>query len=157
MCTVLNLQYPILFKFQYHPGNQGDTTIVAGKPCSSTNCGHDITTILLDDLVEVIPFQSAIIKMDIQTYENKAFVFATKLLNDILIPYIFLEWDEMKKYYVSETHESPDKTLVLNLIKVLSDRSYHAYDTTLKNQLDINQWHTWPFDICWWRDVNKRF
>ena len=50
---------------QFHPGNQGDSTLRNDKQCLD-NCGHNVTTILLDDLLEVIDFETAIMKIDIQ-------------------------------------------------------------------------------------------
>ena len=94
-------------------------------------------------------------KMDIQTYEHKAFAHATKLLNEVYIPYLFIEWEEMKKHYVSESHMSTDKTMVVNMMYMFNQRGYHPYDKMLQDRLDLNQWHLWPADMVWWRDVNR--
>lgn len=65
------------------------------RPCIGS-CPGQVTTILLDDLLEVLTFDRAIIKIDSQGYEHKAFQHANKLLDTVFVPYIYMEWLLMK-------------------------------------------------------------
>ena len=99
---------------------------------------------MLNDLLEVITFPKAIMKMDIQGFEHKAFTKAEELFNKVDITHIFLEWAEMKHYYGS----SSDKTMVLNMIKMLEKRGFSPW-TVKGDKLDLNQWDKWPGDMIW--------
>ncbi len=58
--------------FQFNPTNQGDTTLRGLHQCNEL-CGHNVTTVLMDDLLEVVDFKNAIMKMDIQVGGHKKF------------------------------------------------------------------------------------
>ena len=85
--------------------------------------------------------------MDIQSYEHKALTHAAKLLNQIFIPFIFMEWEELAKYYVSSTHRSEDKMLVENIIGMLLRRQYIPHGNN--KRLDIESWNKWPINVIW--------
>ena len=122
-----------------------------GEPCTS-NCGHNISTVLLDDLLEVIPFKTAIMKIDIQAHEHKAFAHAEKLLDTVSIPYIFMEFQEMKTLYISSNHISKDKRMIANMIAMLQRRGYKPRSGIRSRVLNPNTWQYWPNDMVWVRD-----
>lgn len=49
-------------------------------------------TILMDDLIHVIPFKYAILKIDIEGFELNAFAKSDKLFKEIDIPVVMMEW-----------------------------------------------------------------
>lgn len=68
---------------------------------NNENRKYFITTILLDDLVTVLPineFNEAIMKIDIENFEIKAFEKAEKLFNRVHFYAIFMEWINKSNY-----------------------------------------------------------
>lgn len=65
------------------------------KPCIGS-CSEKVQTILLDDLLEVVTFDRAVIKIDSQGFEHRSFQHAEKLLDAVYVPYIYMEWLLMK-------------------------------------------------------------
>ena len=136
--------------------NQGDTRIILDyRPCIGS-CSPAINTILLNDILEVAKFDRAIMKIDIQGFEHRAFVHAEKLLQKIDIIYIFMEWLMLKEYYVSENHTSNDKYIVEEMISLLFRNHYRPFKISYDGggPLDPNVWHTWPHDIVWHKMPN---
>ena len=119
--------------------------------CVKYRCGHEVATILLDDVLEVITFKRAALKMDIQSFEHKAFSHSSKLLNNVNISDIFMEWSEMAKYYVSLKHKSKDKTMVLNMIDMFLSLDYSPYHIKDNAILNLKKWQKWPSHMVWSR------
>ena len=125
--------------------NQGHTQIVEngrgihrGIPQSEVT---DVPAILMDDLLEVIQFDKAIIKIDIEGSESKAISQCEKLLNQIYIPFMFMEWLFAKNMPVEQ-----------QLIKgILNRNGYQPYDLNKKPLLD-SRIRNWPTDIIWKHD-----
>ena len=137
--------------------NQGDTRITLGiKPCIGS-CPKTVSTILLDDIVEVATFTRAVIKIDSQGYEHRTFLHAEKLMDKIYIPYIYMEWLVMREHYRSTNHTSNDKTMVESMIKMFINRNYRPYslDAHGAKLLDPNNWSVWPVDVVWRLMPNK--
>ena len=105
----------------------------------------------MDDLLEVTTFKTAIMKIDIQSHEHKAFAHAEEILKNIFIPLIFMEWEELAKYYHhgSHGHKSADKTMVLNMINMFQKYGYTPYVN--RKKLDVKRWNNWPVNIVWER------
>ena len=131
--------------------NQGDTRIRHGaQPCVGA-CSPVVRTILLDDLLEVCRFSRAIMKVDIQDYEHRAFAHAAALFDNIRVTYIFMEWVLMGRHYVAANHTSADKVLVENMLRFLFERNYRPYTLSSEDErpLDPDVWDAWPDDIVW--------
>jgi len=103
----------------------------------------------MDDLIEVINFKSAIIKIDIEGYEHRAFRQSSKLFQRLYVPYIIMEWQKLREYYGSEVEVSEDKTLVHELVQYLSLTGYDAFASETGEKLMPKLWYTWPDDIIW--------
>ena len=142
--TNSKLEKPLLFQYSADK-NIGDTRVLQGESCRGHHCGHNITTILLDDLLEVITFKRAVMKMDIQGYEHKAFQRAEKLLNNVKISHIFIEWVLMTDYAKQGTK---DKTMVLTMIEMLQRKGFKPYTIDGK-LLNSTAWNKWPYDMVW--------
>jgi FkbM family methyltransferase len=133
--------------------NQGDARIeLRVQECQGT-CPTVIDTILLDDLVNILPFRQAVMKIDIQGYEHHAFQRASKLFDAIHFTHIFMEWMVMRDLYISANHTSHDKILVEQLIQFLFVRDFRPYSLVWFGgaPLDPLNWYSWPEDIVWHR------
>ena len=138
--------------------NQGDTRVDMEYHKCIGSCPPPVQTILLDDLLEVIPFNYSILKVDIQGYECQAFTHSEKLFKALEIPYVFMEWGVMREHYQSENYTSADKYRVQQLIKTMFDQSYRPYSHSDDGYkpLDPHQWHLWPFDIIWQQTLKSK-
>ena len=137
--------------------NKGDVRVhPAARPCSGS-CPEVVQMIYLDDILEALPFDRAILKLDIQGMEHKAIHHAKKLLSKIHIPVIFMEWAVMTEHFLSDGETTEDKFLVQDMIRVLFSYNYRPY--ALSNQggkpLDSAVWNTWPHDILWRKLANE--
>jgi len=102
-------------------------------------------------VVQVTNFKMAVIKIDIEGYEHRAFYHAEELLTDVHVAYIFMEWVRMRQLYGAEADDTPDKRLVQRMISTLTSRQYLPYGITNAPMqiLDLLAWYAWPDDIVW--------
>ena len=92
------------------PDNQGGAFVrrEAGEvggggatPCERHNkCPSNVTTILMDDLLEVVDFRHAVLKIDVEGHERRAFFHADRLFDNVNVSYIFMEWIKLRAYVV---------------------------------------------------------
>ena len=98
-----------------------------------------VATIQLDNLLEVIDFKKAIMKIDIEGFEPRAFRGASRLFDQVEIKYVFMEW----------SNKATDP-LALTLIKFFESRGYVAHDPALTALPAAPEGISrWPFDIVW--------
>jgi FkbM family methyltransferase len=97
-----------------------------------------VKTILMDDLLEVITFRKAILKIDIEGHELEAFKFARKLFYLVDIPYVFMKWNWVKR--------SPEGDFVYNFFK---QRDYLACGEPFFWPPLYGNYETWPYNILW--------
>lgn len=127
--------------------NQGDTRIQPGyRPCVGS-CSQATDIILLDDLMEVIAFNSCIIKMDIQGYESEVILRSEKLLQTLHVLYIFMEWG----LFTSSSNDNSTRVQAQGMISKLLALNYRPYALSVDGgqTLDVAYWDAWPFDIVW--------
>ena len=135
--------------------NQGGIALTDSKSqdmtsqCRKDQSSHCVQTLHMDDLVHIAPFKKAIIKIDIEGHEHRAFVHSLKLLQTIYVPFIFMEWMKLREYYGSEITQSQDKDLVWELVKFLVDNGFKPYSLVMGARLKTNYWYGWPDDIIW--------
>ncbi len=133
--------------------NQGDHRLSVRYSSCHGACPPAVDTILLDDLLEVVNFTSAILKLDIQGYEHRAFQHASSLLSSVTVQTIFMEWLVMRSFFGSRNHTSTDKTLVIQMIRTLFGHDFRPYCLTSDGgkPLEPSMWHRWPLDVVWHR------
>ena len=123
------------------PTNQGSLQVIKINMEKNDSTGNQyVNAITMDDLLEVIHFKKAIMKMDIEGSEHKAVSRCEKLLKRVYIPYIFME--------VAIQLKTPDTIDQITLI--LERNGYKAFD--LNKQLISNRkpkYSGWPGDVIW--------
>lgn len=97
------------FQIGVPPDNQGGAFVrrEAGEvgggatPCERHNiCPSNVTTVLMDDLLEVVDFRHAVMKIDVEGHERRAFFHADRLFDSVNVGYIFMEWIKLRAYVV---------------------------------------------------------
>jgi len=84
--------------------NQGGAYVrrESGAPCdrpgSSSRCSFNVSTIIMDDLLEVLNFRQAVMKIDIEGHERRAFFHADRLFDNVHVGYIFMEWITLRTF-----------------------------------------------------------
>jgi FkbM family methyltransferase len=110
------------------------------------NNPYYVRTIYLDDIITVLPndFHEAIIKIDIENYELKAFRRAAKLFDRLKIRAVFMEWRGKR---------DKDSYLVENVDQFLDfmySRNFFCTNANgLLRALKRETWRYWPDDIVW--------
>lgn len=136
--------------------NQGDTKVRMSFTECSGDCPLPVRTVLMDDLLEVTSFESALIKMDIQGFECDALKHSELLFRSIDVMYILMEWGLMTQHYQDKKHISTEKYKIQEMIRTLFERNFRPYQLSADGgqPLNPNQWHSWPFDIVWRKKLN---
>ena len=102
--------------------------------------------ITMNDLVQFCHFKRAIMRIDLDGFEHKAFAKAEMLFDNIDIPLIIMEWSSMRKRL--KLKQKIDVDLIQKMVNFLLDRQYRP--KTLKlSQLQRDHPETWPYDIVW--------
>ena len=117
------------------------------KP-NDPNAKYFVETILFDDIVHNMPLKddgnhhtTAVMKIDIESFEPYAFQYATRLFDTIDIKVIFMEWGNLPKH-LDMVRE------IENMIDFLLIRNYTPYN--LETKLNKADWKTgWGWDIIW--------
>ena len=113
-----------------------------------------VRSILMDDLLEVLHTNVAIIKMDIQGSEYRALMNATELFASVKIPAIFMEFEEMAKFL--RIFKTTEGVYVREMVASLRRLGYKPYplDNPYREELgqvelqDKNM-KTWPINVVW--------
>ena len=130
--------------------NQGDTRV------SEARIGwimrDPVNMIAMDDIITFCPFSDAIMKIDIQGYEHKAFARAGRLFDVIKIHYVIMEMREI--LFMTRTHNprSRDIRLIEGMLEFFRNRRYAPRDIS-GAALNDNNWRQWPDDVIWLHDV----
>ena len=122
--------------------NQGGTHVLEkSEIIDNTNIrieDNAVDTIILSDLVPVLTFNKAIIKMDIEGFEDKAMKFADALLDKLFVPHILMEWLAMCK---------KPESVIQPLLDWFGKRGYECFPVGGRSRLNLTEWRTWPTDI----------
>ena len=140
-CIVIFSFIDVLHLQLTESNNQGHTQItdrinpVRGIPNEEVS---EVPAIFMDDLLEVIKFNKTIMKIDIEGSEHRAMFACEKLLRQIYIPYIFMEW-------MWQNNMPEEQMAILN---VMSHNRYEAFGLD-KELLNIWDALDWPTDVIW--------
>jgi hypothetical protein len=122
--------------------------IVKSRDTNTESDKYLVETILFDDLVDYLPRpmnsngrrQQAIMKMDIEGFEQFALSHASKMFNALDFCVIIMEWGKKKDRY-------SDEYLIDQLISFLTERGLKPYDGLVP--LEKIDWNNWPSEIIW--------
>ena len=139
--------------------NPGGTYVLEGDelPVDQSNSGGHVvdvrtnmssTSILMDDLADVVNFSKALLKMDIEGSEHRALKYSDRLFNKVYIPFIFMEWAAMREKRAREIEP---------LLKKMSERRYQVYSMNCLGQAyDMAKWREWGGDVIF-KHVDAKF
>ena len=147
--------------------NPGASSLLDNKP----RFFHEETveTILMDDLLEVLPadITEIVMKIDVEGFEARAFANASKLLSSgVKIQAVFMEWVHMQRL-LSQPGDGDDdavattdgalvramvaklRQLGLQPFSVLNQNS--GFDYSCARALNDFEFAAWPIDVVWVR------
>ena len=90
--------------------------------------------IQLQDLASVVDFPKALLRMNIEGFENRAMKCADKLFDKVFIPYVLMKWASMSLRQEEEVDP---------MLQWFNTRGYEVFSMT-KEQLDTAEWSMWP-------------
>ena len=129
--------------------NPGASFLVAKELCVSDkdficDVNRRIPLVYMDDLVNVIPFNNAVMKIDIEGFEYKAFKKANKLLKKINVFLILME-------FVQYIHWWDVPRQKQEIDKFISDMNEMGYTPGIDpvTSLENKPWNEWPDNIVW--------
>jgi FkbM family methyltransferase len=134
-------------------GNIGANQFFSVKMSQGVDYSGDqyFKSITMDDLLPFCKFKMAVIKIDIEGAENRAFAAAGDLFDNIDIPYVQMEWFNVK---ANGYQKAPvdERNYFNHMITFLVQRRYIPLDTLHGHMLNLTEWKSWPFDVAWVRD-----
>ena len=131
-----------LVSFQGNPG----MTRVKTMKYTSKQVSEIVPAILMDDLLPLVNFRRAIMKIDIEGLEVAALSHSIQLFTKVDIPIIFMEWWGGYDEHLYETQE--EIAMVTILISRLKTQGYKVYSKNMR-ALHMSNWRQWPFEIVW--------
>lgn len=136
--------------------SQGPVTLAMDQPRQSTHftllkLGRFSPTsayaIKLDRILDILPFHSAALKIDVEGYEGHVLSGADRLFQQVDIPVVWLEWEHVKKL-----PEFGARTI----LDFMHKHKMMPRDIMSGAILDESSWHDWPFTVLWKREVTGR-
>ena len=108
----------------------------------NANTSRIVSSILMDDLLEVIDFNRAMMKIDIQGHEFEGFHHADKLFTEVDIPLVLMEW-----IMIGPHKNQAIPRFIINFFRRFK---YTPYGSIVSNTpLNWTTFQTWPYDIVW--------
>ncbi len=139
---------------KYSSNNQGDTqigtqqrNITAVNDTLVSSGKRYATVITMNHLTSYCKFKQAVMKMDIQGFEHKAFQHADILFRQVKVHQILMEW-EMLTQYANPRKDPTSRIMVRQMIEFFTSRGYKPKDTAGGN-INPHSWHRWPINVVW--------
>ena len=138
----------------YDETNRGDSFVLNSTECKKMKgkagftCDPDlrIPTIVLDDLVDLVTFNVAAMKVDVQGAELYAFQRATELFDKVRIQFVLLEWVLFAEQLQNSETPPSTVTLINQLAGFFHLRNYTVYDPDDKNLSNVPL-EKWPPNV----------
>ncbi|KAK6166611.1 hypothetical protein SNE40_023262 [Patella caerulea] len=123
------------------PGNIGGTRVHPVNSSTGTSFNPNIIdTVFLDDLLPLIPFKKAFMKMDVESHENSVLKGGNNFFATLDIPYVLMEWFQHVNNPVS----------AMEIINFMTLHNYKPYlVNTNSNPLRTNDYKKWPTNVLW--------
>ena len=132
-----------------HRRNKGASALVPKSDCLTNKeriCDIDRTVpiVMMNDLLDVITFKNAVMKMDIEGHECRALPKAGNFLDTINIKVIQIEFAGYKRKWntVAQVKEVED------MISFMKGKGYTPRADSLESLEGIN-WRSWTDDMLW--------
>lgn len=126
---------------------QGRTIVVCNELCTNTSgdiCTSDIVdTVHMDDLLKILTFKKAIMKIDIEGHEIHAFAKSGRFFQVMDIRAILMEWNYRKSF---QSKAESDRKEVEKFIGTLMGRGYRPQSRT-GSPLGLTYWDKWPANV----------
>ena len=131
-------------------GNPGGTQVKNVKLDPNANYSNDsyINSIVMDDLLPLCKFKNAVMKIDVEGFEHRAFYEADKLFDNINIEYVQMEWMIVKRYSDSNAWPS-DNVYYKHMVELFKKKHYAPKDSLHGQLLNLGDMNNWPIDIVW--------
>lgn len=126
--------------FHLQKGNVGQNKLATAYEKSNKPMLR-VETIVMDDIVRFIPFKSAIMKIDVEGEESRAFSEASELITRIDVVAILMEWRHVKLRQDGNSVQLMSKFLYL-----MTTNDYLPYSMT-QQPLSYGSWDKWPIDV----------
>ena len=135
--------------FLIHNWNKGASYLVPKSRCltnSARTCNKNRTMpiILMNDLLDVIPFKNAVLKIDIEGHECRSLPKAGKFFDTINVKFIRMEF----AWYTRNWKTDAQISEVEEMISFMKDKGYTPW-TDKGDSLENIKWRRWPDDIVW--------
>ena len=125
--------------------NRGDTVVDEKFSGINQSRSVQVGTITLDDILPLMKYRKAIIKVDAQCHENRIFSKTAEVFFErIDVKMILMEW--AIGYCKYRTMNAATRAETNEWLKFFYGRNYTVFDPVRNIQLRSN-WETWPFDI----------
>jgi FkbM family methyltransferase len=134
-------------QLKMNPKNIGGQRILDNEEASGDEKNvkdkYSLVTIVLDDLISVLPgdFRQAIMKIDIEGYELKAFRHSANLLKRVEIPVILMEWLGKADKSKFPREEIDD------FLNFMQSKGYTCRSVFSLNELNRKSYRSWPNDV----------
>ena len=132
--------------FYRPPDNPGGThTLSEGTNLNIKRYDGDhnsVSTIQIDDLLKIMPFGKAVMKIDIEGFEVNAMNGAKRFLKEFNVDHIFMEWGGVR-----------GQQDCMQIVDIMLENGFKAHSVQLE-MLENHEWpgvKEWPFDIIWLR------
>ena len=141
------------YALTYYPGHMARAELsVPGNDSFPNNDGRAVTTlvdtIMTSDLLEVISFNKAVMKIDTESHEHRVMLGAAGLMDSVDIPFVFMQWDRMKVLCTEKGGSQESRERLARMMAMFSDRQYSPF--TLHYQaLTLTECATWDSVVMW--------
>lgn len=131
--------------------NRGATVLLNNVTCLD-GCEllkHPVSVVVLDDLIPIMRYRKAVIKVDAEGSEINIFTeaSASAFFREIDVVVIQMEWVFYTLYF---TGSPMQHQLVEKFLQFFYQRNYLVYDAKVESRLAFD-WTTWPEDVCFKR------
>ena len=132
-----------------HPDNVGSSSLES-LLITENGVLEKTSMILMDDLLEVITFKEAIMKIDIEGSEAKAFCHSDRLFEEVYVHAIFMEWKHTNRIAEKSDENFAQFYIMLGTLLKHGFKPYRLQDGSYYLLKIANQLH-WPVNIVWLR------
>ncbi|XP_076450239.1 uncharacterized protein LOC143286528 [Babylonia areolata] len=106
-----------------------------GYGATSVHC------VLMDRLLEVLPFKTAALKIDVESHEGHVIAGSKRLFQEIDIPMVWMEWEFVKKI---KGPYGPQP-----ILQFMKEHAMQPHDLMTGLELSWNDYMFWPFTVLW--------